>query len=247
MLLAYLDESYCKDCYYVAALVCPERQLLQLTAALNEVVASAAENYGIAPTAELHGYDIFQARGEWTSMAAMVRARIGIYHRTFAAIVAHQVHVIIRGVRSQELRERYGNNAGHPHSIALAHLLERIDEFAERAGELALVIADEPGQDDQQPEYRGDLERYRQDGTSGYRSRRLTQIVDTIHFTPSSASRLLQAIDMIAFLYHRIQTTGPGADQRASRANQALWNRINPLVVHSHCWSPKPKRTRAPL
>lgn len=220
---------------------------MPLTVALNDVVAVAAGSYGIAPTAELHGYDIFQGKGDWTPMAPMVRARIGVYGRAFAAIAAHDVHVIIRGVRSQELRERYGAKAVNPHSVALAHLLERVDEFAEKANELALVIADEPGQYDQQPEYRDDLQRYRQDGTSGYRSRRLTQIVDTMHFAPSSASRLLQAVDLIAFLFHRIQTTVPQADQRALRANQALWRRIKPRVLHCHCWSPKPKRTRAPL
>lgn len=246
MLLAYLDESHCQYCYYVAALVFPDDQAIPLTTALNDVIRTASASYGIDPTTELHGYDIFQAKGDWAPLAPMIRVRIGIYNSAFAAIAAHDVHVIIRGVRPRELRERYGERALHPHSIALAHLLERVDEFAERAGELALVIADEPGQSDQRPEFRGDLERYRQNGTAGYRSRRLRHIVDTLHFAPSSASRLLQAVDLIAFLFHRIETARPDLDERARRANEASWRRIAPLVAHCHCWSPLPGRTRAP-
>lgn len=125
-----------------------------------------------------------------------------------------------------------------PACIVLAHLLERCDEHLEAVGDLGLMIADEPGQADQQPEYRADLRRYQDVGTSGYRHRRITQIVDTLHFAPSSASRLVQAVDLIAFLYHRIKTTPETADMRAVRANAALWQRIQPRVAHCYCWWP---------
>jgi len=49
-------------------------------------------------------------------------------------------------------------------------------------GEYALVIADEV---DGQAKHRADLSSYREVCTTGYRHRKLTRIVDTLHFAPS--------------------------------------------------------------
>lgn len=239
MRLVYVDESYCKICYYVVALLVPDNKAHALTAALDTVVHRATDSYnGIKPTAELHGYDLFQGKGDWEPIKLMPRARIGVYDQALRAIADHNITVIIRGVMTQLLRKRYGDRAWHPHAIALAHLMERCDEHLEAVNDLGLMIADEPGQADQQPESQSDLRRYQNFGTSGYRHRRITRIVDTLHFTPSSASRLVQAVDLIAFLYHRIKTTPTTADTRATRANDALWRRIQPHVAHCYCWRP---------
>ncbi|MGH3898027.1 MAG: DUF3800 domain-containing protein [Pseudonocardiaceae bacterium] len=236
--LIYVDESYCKVCYYIVAFLVPDNEVQALTIALDTVVNQATNSYdAISPTAELHGYDLFQGKGDWEPIKSMPRARIGVYDQALRAIAKHDVTVIIRGVLTQRLCDRYGDRAWHPHAIALAHLLERCDEYLEGVNDLGL-IADEPGQADQRPKYRADLRRYQEVGTSGYRRRRITRIVDTLHFAPSSASRLVQAVDLIAFLYHRIMTTSEAADARAVRANAALWQRIEFRVAHCYCWRP---------
>jgi hypothetical protein len=120
----------------------------------------------------------------------------------------------------------------------LWHLIERCDEYLEAVGDLGLMIADEPGQADQQPQYRADLREFQSLGTKGYRSRVITQIVDTIHFAPSTASRLVQTIDLIAFLYHRIKTASDTTDPREVQANSRLWHRVKPRVAHDLCWWP---------
>lgn len=84
MRLVYVDESYCRDCYY------------------------------IEPTAELHGYDLFQGKGHWEPMKRMPRARIGVYDQALRAIADHDVTMIIRGVMTPRLRDRYGDRAWPP-------------------------------------------------------------------------------------------------------------------------------------
>lgn len=111
----------------------------------------------------------------------------------------------------------------------LAHLLERIDDCALEQDQLALVIADEVSEQDN---YRHDLWSYQRSGTWGYRSSKLIRIVDTIHFAPSSASRLVQAADLIAYMARRIGTHIE-TDERAKRANAALWERIRPKIYHN--------------
>lgn len=103
---------------------------------------------------------------------------------------------------------------------------------------MALVIADEPGQHDQQREYRTDLGSYREAGTRGWRGRKITRVVDTLHFAPSESSRLVQASDLVAFLFHRLQTK-TDADARETRANARLWTRLADGALHNiHVWDP---------
>lgn len=238
VLLCYVDESYTREHYYLATLICPDHQALPLATALNAVVAATSANFAaISPTAELHGYDIFQGKGDWEPLAKMPRARIRVYDQALAALAEHQVRILIEGIHpTSRLRTR------DPHSILMGWSLERIDEYATATGELALVIADEPGQHDQQHQYRTDLGSYRATGTGGWRSRRITRVVDTLHFAPSESSRLVQASDLVAFLYHRIRTKTTSTDARAVRANERLWARLaaGPAgVLHNiHEWQP---------
>lgn len=233
MLLAYVDESYTRDRYYMAALLIPGHQAIPLTDALDEVVAAAGQAYGIAPSAELHGTDLLHGNRDWEPIKKMPRARIGIYHAGFQAIADHEVAVILRGLCSDLLRQRYATPYP-PHQHVLAHLLERVDDYARVRDEHVLVIADEVGQ---QGEYRQDLRKYQTVGTNGWRARKLERIVDTLHFAPSHTSRLLQAADLLVFLHHRIQAV-PTKDERAQRANAALWERVASRIVHQHCWRP---------
>ncbi|MGW6449489.1 DUF3800 domain-containing protein [Lentzea sp. NPDC055074] len=239
MLLTYVDESFCKHCYYITALMVPEREAIALSDALDAVVRTTHDKFpDVAATAELHGYDIFQGRADWAAVARMVRVRIGVYQKALEAIAQHDVRIIIRGVDPVTLKERYSDPGFYPHSVALAQLLERVDIHAEGSEELTLVIADEPGQADQQPEYRDDLQKYRGDGGWGFCARKLVRIVDTLHFAPSRASRLLQAADLVAFLHHRIATTKPEHDQRSVKANDDLWRLISPQVIEATIWTP---------
>lgn len=236
VLLAYLDESYDADRYWMAALVCPEHTVAPLTAALDEVVAQAARSYpGVSPTAELHGHDLVHAKGAWAPLEPMLRARIGVYNAAFRAIAAHQVEIIIRGVDRRRLSERYAG-ARQPHPVVLQHVLERVDECSERrhAHEPVLVIADQVGHAD---EYRQGLWRSQRHPTSGYRSRQLVRIVDSLHFVPSRVNRLVQAADLVVYLHARM-AAGRSTDTRAVKANQALWRRIEKQVIHRHCWRP---------
>ena len=114
--LVYVDESYCKVCYYVAALLVPETEVRSLSAALDEVVGKAAGSFlGLSSTAELHGYDMFHGERDWARLKP--RARIGVYDQALRAIAEHNVAIVVRGVMSQRLRERYGDRAWHPHAI----------------------------------------------------------------------------------------------------------------------------------
>lgn len=235
MLLTYVDESHSAGVYYLGALLCPEAEAIPLAAALDAVVEQAMWDHGhITANAELHGYDILQGKGDWADLKPKVRARIGVYAAALQAIADRDVTIVLRGVDLKRLKARYGENHDHPHSIVLTHLIEKIDIVSKNADELALIIADEcEGQD----QYRRELDIYRTAGTWGYRARKITRVVDTMHFASSTASRLLQAVDLVAFMYHRVQS-GADTDPRAKKATEELWARVAPKVVHEWTWVP---------
>ncbi|WP_165367483.1 DUF3800 domain-containing protein [Phytoactinopolyspora endophytica] len=233
--MTYLDESYSRHHYYIAALCCPDGQAQSLATALDDVVADASRNFGVALHAELHGHAISSASDAWFCMKRQVRARIRIYERAMRVIGEHDVSVILRGVDVARLNARY-RDAARPHGVVLQHVMERVNAYARSCDPMqrVLLIADEI---DGQDTYRQNLWDYRRAGTPGYRSSKLEQIVDTIHFAPSHASRLIQAVDLVAYMHHRRMSVIE-ADHRAVLANQQIWNRISHRVVHEWEWVP---------
>jgi hypothetical protein len=175
------------------------------------------------------------ARSIGAGLGARYQCALGLtfFDDVVEAVAAQDVRVIAQAMDVVGQRERY-RYPDPPHSVVLQHLLERIDECATDLGEHALVIADEV---DGQAKHRADLSTYRNVGTAGYRHRRLTRIVDTLHFAPSHASRLVQAADVITFLYRRV-FTHQEADSRSKRAKVAMWSRLRPRVHHERCWFP---------
>ncbi|MFD4525315.1 DUF3800 domain-containing protein [Streptomyces sp. NPDC058470] len=237
MLLTYVDESYDAERYWMVALLVPEQYLRPLGRALDSVVRKASESYPVEADAELHGHALVQARDDWSRMGNkgrnMVRARIGVYGDAMKAIAAHEVQVIVRGL-DVPAHKVVGDQSCLPHEIVLRHLLEQIDHHAHDDDQLALVIADEiDGADDHRRHFRD----YQQGGTGGTLSSRLPRLVDTIHFAPSKASRLLQAADLIAYLHRRL-VSGQDTNPQARKTNEKLWSYVAPRVVHQHCWKP---------
>ncbi|MBM0201890.1 DUF3800 domain-containing protein [Micromonospora sp. STR1s_5] len=230
MLLTYVDESFTSRVYWIGALMVPDAAAIPLSEALDQVVADAVKTYGVPVDAELHGYDLFHGRKGWHGVPP--RARIAVYRAAMAAIGAQEVAVVLRGVKRQQLAKRYASPRP-AHEVVLSHVLERVDGYAASLNEYALVIADEVHD---QAAHRADLGRYRVSGTGGYRSRKLTRIVDTLHFAPSHASRLVQAVDLVTFLFQRLEI--PGTDPRATAINQQLWALVEPRRYHSWCWDP---------
>ncbi|MFD0785471.1 DUF3800 domain-containing protein [Micromonospora azadirachtae] len=231
MLLTYVDESFTARVYWIGALMVPDAAAIPLSEALNAVVAGAVKTYGVPVDVELHGYDIFHGRKGWKGVPP--RARIAVYKAAMAAVGAQEdVAIILRGVKREQLVKRY-TYPRPAHEVVLSHVLERVDGYAASREEYALVIADEVHD---QAGHRADLDRYRVSGTGGYRSRKLTRIVDTLHFAPSHASRLVQAVDLVTFLFQRLGI--PGTDPRAAVINEQLWALCEPRRYHSHCWDP---------
>jgi hypothetical protein len=66
VLLTYVDESYTKQRYFIAALLVPETEASSLTSSLDKIVEETSYTYGrISQQAELHGYDLVSDKNDW--------------------------------------------------------------------------------------------------------------------------------------------------------------------------------------
>jgi len=234
VLLCYVDESNHEDFHGFAAVLADEHATKNLTRNLNKIMRQASVDYGIPPTTEFHAHPMFHGKEAWSTIG--VRARVGLFFKVVNAIMAEDIVVLLRSVSAHRLAAR--QNAQNypvrfpPEQVCFQHILQRADRVAGDKRTHALIIADN----------RSDRERHRERfatyqtrGTPGvYMHTTLDRLLDTVHFAPSHQSRMLQAADMLAFIYRRHQTVAE-SDPRAVVAMQKLWNLI---VCDQKCRDP---------
>lgn len=238
MLLAYLDESYNDDFYFIGALVVPDAVARELVADLDKIMSDASLKYPQLPAdTEIHAHELVNAKGAWKPMQQMLRARIGIFEGVLQAVARHDAKFIVEGINRARLERKYANPS-EPHALALMFVMERINEYAQQVERetgvptAALLIADEV---DRHDEYRMNLWTGQRTGTWGYKAQVLDHIIDTLHFTPSHSSRLLQAADVVTYLHRRRRAhreTDPRGEAEWARLAALLW----PQTVRSRIW-----------
>jgi hypothetical protein len=236
MRLAYIDESYSDAFYFIGAVVVGDKSAPALDRALDDVAEHARATHmpDISGPLELHGHPMFHGKGDWVPIQKKIRARIAVYEQAMQAIGREDVHIFLHGLDRRAHHSFYGERARPEHDVVLPRLLERLNDFGYGLDEQILVIADEIDEPDR---HRLDLQQFKRRGTSGHRSSRLENILDTLHFAPSHHSRLIQAADLVIFLHHR-RITAVNADPRQAAAVARIWGNIALRVRHELLQSP---------
>jgi len=238
MLLAYVDESYNDSRFFLSALVVDDIQGQTLITALDKIVADAVPD-GVPPQAELHGSEMFHGNNHWRHLPPWLR--VHVYREATDAIAAVDAACFFSGVDLASLaRTEYAEVP--PHEIALRFLLESLQTYAENRGELVLTIADEIHTAER---HRTKLRDYRVDEPSDVRWSRLDRIFDTLYFGPSKHSRLLQAADLLTYIYLR-RTTVIESSPKATLANERIWKPLTPKIIAETMY-PGPGNTKAPI
>lgn len=159
---------------------------------------------------EFHGREIYQGEGPYRDLVPP--ERVAIYQAVLRLITACGVKVFVRGIdkRRHLARSRAnGYSPYHPHQIGVMYLLEAVDEWLAGQGgeEFGLVVADE--QREMQESITKGFAIWRLFGTDhGYKTRQITNLIDTVHFVPSNNSWLLQLADCTAYALQRYWRLG---------------------------------------
>jgi len=235
MLLAYVDESYQTDKFFcLGAIIVDDTSAVAIEEGLDALVAEYVAQTDLPEGAELHGYEIFQGKGDWEVLP--VRQLVNVYDRAMRIIGNSGALIVFRGMDVAQQIARYVR-PDPPHDVVLGHLLESVNHVAARQGQKVVIVADEVHTEER---HRSNFRDYRRLGTPGYQSSKLPQVIDTLHFGPSKHSRLLQAADLVTFI-HRRRKCHVESDPRAQAAISRMWGHISEAVKVERTWEPQPR------
>lgn len=222
--LAYIDETYNKQRFWVVALVIPAEQAKSIEAGLDQLVIEMANRFDqVSPSAELHGYELSGGSGDWEPLHAMPKARFDLYQRAIELICESPGVYVIRG--GVDLTKVGWGEHNDPHDWALRFLVEKIDRTFTPP---VMAICDDVGQKDK---YRKSFSAYKRNGTGGNRPCYLESFVDALHYVPSHYSRLVQAVDLVAYAYRRATFEKP-RHPRPAAFFASQWERLERDLEH---------------
>lgn len=219
MLVAYLDETYLKGKEHaLVSLVLPAEKIAELERKLDAVVEKAQRQHNCPEEIELHGYELSGGEGKWAGIPP--RARVRIYQDAIDAIVSVESAAVCHG--SVDLANR---DPGDAHHWALTIALEQVNAYARKNNERVVGICDDVGN---KSTYQRMYAKARKHRTEGMYGSSLPSFVDGLHFTPSCYSRMVQAVDLVAYVYRRSQFV-PFDDARANIAMSDMFDAMKPM------------------
>lgn len=222
MFVAYIDESDHGDSYWVYSLLIKDSEIIKLQNSLNRIASGLPMNYGIDSDSEFHSYDILNGKGDWKVIENDYKSQMSIFEELVDTILIHEIRFIAKGIRRSRFVPNYGDKKSDIHHAALTWNLEKVQFNVAKDSEIALVISDETSEQDY---HQRNISRYKIQGTFGWDVVALTNIVDTIYFAPSKSSRLLQAIDILAYT-HKIGNT-PHSSPQAQDFYDRMWDKVS--------------------
>ena len=238
-LYVFVDESYNADYYYVGMIFAGRAELQRLRDGLDSLVEHANKRFGVAPDTELHGYCIMQGQKPWSCFDGRVHEAVALYKRAGAIIAQSGVGTLIEGVDIARLRARY-RYPDSPYEITLRHGLEKINNAARSLS----ITRGQPVEVevyadliDRHSDFVEAIEGYQRTGTPGFRHSRLEHIKQPIHFIDSTQDRGIQAADLLAYIYHRVEHPAANQHPRAARSARAILRSFGE-IGSSRLWRP---------
>lgn len=197
--LAFLDESYSQDAYFISAFVIPAEHLGRLDETVRELLGSLSLVLGTPPP-ELHAHELMSGVRAWAPIAGKTRLKISILLRTLKVVQSIPGAVVFaEGTDVQRLKARY-RYPENPHTTTFRHLLEQLDNWATNIGARVGLVADDIVTKN---EHQMELRTYKEFGTGGYFPRVIRSVDGPIQFLDSRESPGLQVADTLAYLFRR--------------------------------------------
>lgn len=225
MLLVYVDESNRGSHIAFAGLLGTGNEVHEMSLQLSEISRRVAMQHHLERPPVFHAYEMFHGCGVWKGVAP--RARVRVFEDVISVVGEFSTRIIFRSLDmaldSAAASESEVTTRSAAEARCLDVLIRCVNDFSLSIGLRALVIAD----------MRTDRERHRDRLERSRGAAQLTdgsqngfsQILDTIHFAPSRRSRILQAVDVVAFVLSRAAVTE--RDSRSSAATARLVQKLS--------------------
>lgn len=191
MHLIFFDESKARrehKFYYLGALSIHEKNLLEIEARVNKLSQDVFGSSVLKKETEFHATDIFNANKAFAAMTDRSK-RNDIIYELLNIVSSETIGRIDITINTSKLyNEKYASE------YAFMFLCEKTNELMAREESLGLLIGD---RDNDEVTHRcsTSLSQYRSTGTQYQLGRPITNLFESVHFTPSHLSRFLQLAD----------------------------------------------------
>ena len=223
--LCYFDENKRtpdKSGFFIGGLMIPDRQARKFEQVLAEITFGFFGTRDLTRSNELHGKDLFHGKGNARGRTLDERLRVFRQVSAFVADNALPVRLVYIDVDRHNQKYRQPTAA---YRLGLMLVLERFAEHLEEIDDLGLVFGDYEA--DEMTRAVQDFSDYKSKGkTPMYFGRALNQILDTVYFTHSHHSRLLQVADLLVYLAGRYEISTKSADRWHEQEAKSCWEKI---------------------
>lgn len=194
MNVIYFDESKSnlkdgRDWYIVGGISLPMSAVATVEEEISEISREFFDSDELIPETEFHGIFLYQGKGPCKGMP--VEKRMEIFDRLFAILAREEIMLVYAAINTPKLY-----NELKAAELAFMHFCERAQGTI-IAGNHGILIGDLD--DEQSKSMVSDFSRYRKVGTSSKYGSLITKIVDSVHFTRSHHSRLIQLADVYVY------------------------------------------------
>jgi hypothetical protein len=223
-----VDETISKSgtCIFVAV-VLSAQGAADLERDLREKLTVISARNGYLKIREFHAKSMVDSQGDWSFLETR-EAAFEIFREVVEVIMKYVEFTWSSLASKQKLKHRY-RTPHQPRLVALRHLAQGAEEKAIRGNFHYIMIVDH--HENHKDDVRNFFE-YKRHGTPGtYRHTKLARMVDVPLFRNSEDSFLIQAADLVAYLYQKqLYTDGKLVDFEFNF--KALWSDFCAKVPH---------------
>lgn len=198
MKVAVVDESFPKGVCITFAIVCSAHGAASLEKALRQKLQAYRSAYGI-PIREFHGAEIANRSGDWQFIESEQQG-FEIIDDLVCTITPFVEFSCASVVNKKLLSIKYSK----PHKIrtvGIRHLVQELQSYAAKTSSYFMLVVDNHNESREEV---SNFVRYKANGTPGsYRQTKLPNMLDLPSFQLSHESFLVQACDVMAFVYQR--------------------------------------------
>lgn len=216
--LAYIDETGTisltdddQPVLWLVAVLVDEAQVQPLATSMFQLAFSAL---GWRPQGfEFHGSEIWQKQNHWAGETPA--QLIAAYTQALALLEKHEIRVAYSSINKIKLRQKY-TDPGSPYLLGLQFLCEKIHALWPNL--LKVLVADESREHELSAvDMVADLQQW---GTGIVPGKRISSIIDTLHFVRSEVSPGVQMADFVGYMLQRNKRSPePHPDAQTARTN----------------------------
>jgi hypothetical protein len=220
MKLIFFDESKNgpeHSHYHIGAICIDEENLQSVEQEISNLAIEVFGSSVLQKSTEFHASEIYGRKNHFRNITDFDYLN-GILEKIFIILSRKDVFLIDIQINTQLL---YGPQS--PEDIAFMFLCERANTFLRAKNSLGMLIGDREN-NKVSTRFSTSLSEYKVDGTEFAYGTKITNLVDSVHFTESHLSRFLQLADVYAWIL-QFQLKNRGSEQKGHKAIISILNK----------------------